>query len=310
MTAALHDGPLVTLTGVGGVGKTSLAFEAAEHEQGRFGDGVSICELAPIEDGSAVTHAVAAALRLQQQQGLGIEETVIEYLRTRELLLVVDNCEHVLDDAARLLDQIAAHCPRVSLLATSREALGVRGRADHAGRTAVGRRRHHAVRRSSQGEPAGLRPRTRAGRRGRRDLPPTRRPAAGDRAGGGSDARDEQPRRRATLRQSAASQRWHTRCDAEATKPRGDDRLVVSAAFRTRAGLVCAAVGVRRRVRPRRSARCVRRGRHDRGRHPRSADRARRQVDGDRAGRRRQDALRRPGDTARLRPGTPAGQRG
>ena len=127
VSAALHDGPLVTLTGVGGVGKTSLAFAAAEHEQGRFGDGVSICELAPIEDGSAVTHAVAVALRLQQQQGLGMEETVIEYLRTRELLLVVDNCEHVLDDAARLLDRIAAHCPRVSLLATSREALGVLG---------------------------------------------------------------------------------------------------------------------------------------------------------------------------------------
>ena len=127
VTAALRDGPLVTLTGVGGVGKTRLALEAAGRAQERFADGVSVCELAPLEDGSAVTHAVAAALRLQQQQGLGIVDTVIDYLRTRELLLVVDNCEHLLDDAAALLDQIAAHCPRVSLLATSREALGVAG---------------------------------------------------------------------------------------------------------------------------------------------------------------------------------------
>ena len=64
---------------------------------------------------------------MQQQQGLGIEETVIEYLRTRQLLLVVDNCEHVLAAAARLLDQIVRHCPRTSVLATSREALGIEG---------------------------------------------------------------------------------------------------------------------------------------------------------------------------------------
>jgi predicted ATPase/DNA-binding SARP family transcriptional activator len=125
--AALADSPLVTLTGVGGVGKTRLALEAAEREHARFADGVSICELAPIDDGSAVTHAVAAALRLQQQQGLGIEDTVIEYLRARELLLVVDNCEHVLDDAALLLERIAGHCPGITVLATSREALGVAG---------------------------------------------------------------------------------------------------------------------------------------------------------------------------------------
>jgi predicted ATPase/DNA-binding SARP family transcriptional activator len=123
----LREGLLVTLTGVGGVGKTRLALEVAEREQERFADGVAVCELAPIEEGSAVTHAVAAALRLQQQHGLGIEETVIEYLRTRELLLVVDNCEHVVDEAARLLDQIALQCPGVSVLATSREAVGVAG---------------------------------------------------------------------------------------------------------------------------------------------------------------------------------------
>lgn len=125
--AVLADGVVVTLTGVGGVGKTRLALEAAEREQGRFSDGVALCELAPIEDGSAVTHAVAAALRLQQQQGLDIEETVVEYLRAREMLLIVDNCEHVLEDAARVLDRIASYCPAVTVLATSREALGITG---------------------------------------------------------------------------------------------------------------------------------------------------------------------------------------
>jgi len=126
VTAALQEAPLVTLTGVGGVGKTRLALEAVGANKEHFNDGVWLCELAPVDSG-AVSHALAAALRLQQQQGLGIEDTLIEYLRTRELLLVVDNCEHVLDSAAKILDQIARHCPKVSVLATSREALGVEG---------------------------------------------------------------------------------------------------------------------------------------------------------------------------------------
>jgi len=124
---ALREGPLVTLTGVGGVGKTRLALEAAGRDEQRFADGVWLCELAPVDDGEAVGHAVAAALTLQQRQGLTIEATLIEYLRAREVLLLIDNCEHVLDDAARLTDQLVRHCPRVSLLVTSREPLGIDG---------------------------------------------------------------------------------------------------------------------------------------------------------------------------------------
>lgn len=127
VAAALSDGPLITLTGVGGVGKTRLALEVAERSQDRFEDGAWLCELAPLDDGTAVGQTVAATLRLQQQQGLGIEATVIDYLRSRELLLVVDNCEHVLDAVARMLDEVVRHCPRVSVLATSREALGIEG---------------------------------------------------------------------------------------------------------------------------------------------------------------------------------------
>lgn len=127
VTAALGNSPMVTLTGVGGVGKTRLALEVAGRLEEQFDDGACFCELAPLDDGSAVSHAVAAALRLQQQQGLDIEATVIEFLRTHRLLLVLDNCEHVLPAAARLVDQIVRHCSHVVVLATSREALGVEG---------------------------------------------------------------------------------------------------------------------------------------------------------------------------------------
>ncbi|MDA2893143.1 BTAD domain-containing putative transcriptional regulator [Mycolicibacterium sp. BiH015] len=127
VAAALADGPLLTLTGVGGVGKTRLALEVAAAVDDRYPDGVWLCELAPLEDGAAIGHAVAAALRLQQRQGLDIDATVIEYLGMRELLLIVDNCEHLLDSAATLVDRIITRCPRVTVLATSREALGVGG---------------------------------------------------------------------------------------------------------------------------------------------------------------------------------------
>lgn len=127
VVAALREGPLVTLAGVGGVGKTRLALEVARREQGRFGDGAWVCELAPLEHGDAVGHTVAGALRLRQQPGLDIAESVIEYLRSRQSLVVVDNCEHVLEAAAGLVERIVRHCPQVSVLVTSRQRLGIEG---------------------------------------------------------------------------------------------------------------------------------------------------------------------------------------
>ncbi len=124
---ALGEGPLVTLTGVGGVGKTRLAVEIARREEKRFGEGVRICELAPLDHAAAVGHAVAAAVGLRQQQGSDIAESVIEYLRVRQLLLVVDNSEHLVEAAADMVERIVRHCAGVSVLATSRQPLGIEG---------------------------------------------------------------------------------------------------------------------------------------------------------------------------------------
>jgi predicted ATPase/DNA-binding SARP family transcriptional activator len=125
--AAFDDGPVVTLTGVGGVGKTRLAFETAAREQDNFVDGAWVCELAPLSDGSAIGRAVAAALRVQTGYGQDVDDAVVEHLRPLALLLVVDNCEHVLATAADLIGRITNECPAVRVLTTSREPLGVEG---------------------------------------------------------------------------------------------------------------------------------------------------------------------------------------
>lgn len=124
---ALGSAPLVTITGPGGVGKSRLALQAAALDREQAPDGVWLCELAPLCDDSAIGHAVAAALGVKQRHGVTVEERVVEYLSTRHLVLILDNCEHVLDSAADLADRILAHCPDVSVLATSRERLGVDG---------------------------------------------------------------------------------------------------------------------------------------------------------------------------------------
>ncbi|HEU5472921.1 MAG TPA: BTAD domain-containing putative transcriptional regulator [Actinophytocola sp.] len=127
IAAALRDWRIVTLTGVGGVGKTRLALHCASRVAGEYPDGVWWCELAPVADGAAVVHAVAAAVGARQQPGLSIEDSLLSFLATRQLLLVVDNCEHVADHAALLMEAVVRNCPRVTVLATSRVALGVTG---------------------------------------------------------------------------------------------------------------------------------------------------------------------------------------
>jgi predicted ATPase/DNA-binding SARP family transcriptional activator len=118
---------VLTLTGPGGVGKTRLALQVAAAVGHRFPDGVAVCELAPVADPDAVGPAVATALGIQRRPHLTVEASTAEALRTRRMLLVVDNCEHVVDAAASLLSTLVRSCPHVTLLATSRERLTIEG---------------------------------------------------------------------------------------------------------------------------------------------------------------------------------------
>jgi predicted ATPase/class 3 adenylate cyclase len=120
---------LVTLTGVGGVGKTRLAVQVAAELVGEFGDGVWLVELAPVGDPAAVADAVATALGVTSQAGWSVADRVAAALSGREMLVVVDNCEHVLEAAAELVEAILARTTAVKVIATSRE--GVRVRAEH-----------------------------------------------------------------------------------------------------------------------------------------------------------------------------------
>ncbi len=118
---------LLTLTGPGGVGKTRLALQAAAGLAGRFADGVAFVALAPLAEPAHVAPAVAAALGVPGPTGRPAEEAVPDHLRGRAVLLVLDNCEHVLPGAAPLVAALLPACPGLTVLATSREALRVGG---------------------------------------------------------------------------------------------------------------------------------------------------------------------------------------
>src|SRR6476620_2028112 len=116
---------LVTLTGVGGVGKTRLASEVAGQLVDEFPDGVWVFELAAVADPAAVPDAVAAVLGITQQPGKSVSESVAAAQAGRSRLVVFDNCEHVLDAAADMIEAIFSHSQTVNVLATSREGLRV-----------------------------------------------------------------------------------------------------------------------------------------------------------------------------------------
>jgi predicted ATPase/DNA-binding SARP family transcriptional activator len=118
---------LLTLTGPGGCGKTRLALRAAEDLADEFTDGVWMVELAALEDAALLPQMVARALGLREQAGRSAAETLADYLRTRRLLLVLDNCEHLVAASAWLADMLLRVCPYLRILATSREALHVEG---------------------------------------------------------------------------------------------------------------------------------------------------------------------------------------
>lgn len=118
---------LVTLTGPGGSGKTRLALQAAVELLETALDGVWFAELAAVTDGDQVPGAVAAALELPDHSGPGVLASVLEVLSCEDVVIVLDNCEHVIEEAARFCAQVIRYCPRVRFLATSREPLGIEG---------------------------------------------------------------------------------------------------------------------------------------------------------------------------------------
>src|SRR3989454_3720671 len=123
---ALRAHRLVTLGGVGGVAKRRLALQTAAELLDQYRDGAWLVELAPILDAAELTEGVAAVFSVPPQAG-GWRDALTESLRGRQMLLMLDNCEHVLDEAASLVEALIAACPGVTIMATSREALGVAG---------------------------------------------------------------------------------------------------------------------------------------------------------------------------------------
>jgi predicted ATPase/DNA-binding SARP family transcriptional activator len=120
---------LLTLTGPGGSGKTRLAIKAGEQASGRYSGGVWLVELAPVAGPDLVTAAAASALGIREEPGRALADTIAAHLRTAETLLILDNCEHLLDPAASLITALLRQCPSLRVLATSQSRLNVAGEA-------------------------------------------------------------------------------------------------------------------------------------------------------------------------------------
>jgi predicted ATPase/DNA-binding SARP family transcriptional activator len=127
LTDLLKIDRLVTLTGPGGVGKTRIALRLAGELWDEFDGEVFVAELAPVSDPASTVGAIATAVDVQQRQHLSIEDTLVEFLRARRALLIFDNCEHLRGTIASLSERLLGWCPDVTILATSREVLGLPG---------------------------------------------------------------------------------------------------------------------------------------------------------------------------------------
>jgi predicted ATPase len=120
---------LVTVTGIGGVGKTRLALRAAADTHQDFRDGTWMIELGELRNPSLITEVVASELGLRDDSGRSLRDVLVEFLRPRKLLLILDNCEQVVDEAAKLAEVLLRGCPELHILTTARERLAVGGEA-------------------------------------------------------------------------------------------------------------------------------------------------------------------------------------
>ncbi len=127
VTALVMRARLVTLAGAGGVGKTRLAIEAARRMEDQFEDGSRFVDLSPLSDPNLVEQATAAAVGAREVPGQSLLATLKEALLSRSVLLVLDNCEHLLDACAGLAEELLLACPELKVLATSRQPLGITG---------------------------------------------------------------------------------------------------------------------------------------------------------------------------------------
>src|SRR5947208_1770650 len=125
----LDSARLVTLVGAAGVGKTRLAIQVASAAFELHGEGVSLARLAAVDEPSLVAAAVAAAVGVREQPGRSMLAALISHLSSRRLLLILDNCEHVIGAAAGLAEALLCACPGLRILGTSRQALRIDGEA-------------------------------------------------------------------------------------------------------------------------------------------------------------------------------------
>jgi predicted ATPase/class 3 adenylate cyclase len=118
---------LLTLIGPGGTGKTRLSLQIGAELLPTFGDGVWLAELAPLADPSLILQTIASVFGLREQLGMPLNELLIDFLRAKNLLLIIDNCEHLVESCAQLADQLLHICANLKIVASSREALGIAG---------------------------------------------------------------------------------------------------------------------------------------------------------------------------------------
>ena len=266
MAKLLEADRLVTLTGPAGSGKTRLAVEMAARSLASHADGSWFVDLAPIADPGLVPQTAAAAVGVIEQPPRSLVDTLLDHLRGRECILVVDNCEHLLEASAALVEALLQACPMLWVLATSREPLGVPGEVvwrvpplsmppEEASRRVAVDRSAHELRGAQALRRQGPRPRHRPQLRRRRrprpgpDLPPARRHPAGHRAGGGVHADAERPAdRRAPRRPLPPAHPGEPHRPGPPPDPAGGGGVEPRPAHPGPAGAAASPVGAGRRV--------------------------------------------------------------